>query len=341
MTALPRVSQRIKLMPVPPCATSTAANPWPVASPWPALLALAYVAAIVGLGGFRPVHGVAASLAVLEYINPNTRRFLRLCFPFALVGLVYDSMRYYYWPGVAGHIHVAEPYWLDLRLFGIATAVPGGSTTVTPNEFWARHPMVVLDFLCGLSYLTFVAQYVGTMVYLFWINAPILRRLSWTFFAVNIMGFVTYFAYPAAPPWYVDKYGLGPALMHLAPTTAGAQRFDALFGSHFFDAWYANGIDVYGAYPSLHITYPLLVAWATFQVRSLHWARLPASAFYALMCLSAVYLQHHYVVDIVLGTLYVIAALAGAQWIARRSHCPHPKDSPSASSSLFGTTPSG
>ena len=38
-------------------------------------------------------------------------------------------------------------------------------------------------------------------------------------------------------------------------------------------------------------------------------ARIPTIAFYLLMCFSAIYLQHHYVVDVLLGTLYAIAAL--------------------------------
>lgn len=338
MTALPRLSQRINVLPAP----QSAASPWPTASPWPLVLGVAYVAAIAWGGGIRPVHGIAASLAILEYINEHTRRFLRLFFPFLLVGISYDSMRYYYWAGIAGHIHVAEPYWRDLRWFGIPTAVSGGVAVLTPNEYWARHPLVVLDFFCGLSYLTFVAQYVATMVFLFWKNyVTVLRRLSWTFLVVNLMGFATYFIYPAAPPWYVERYGLGPALMNAQPTPAGAARFDALFGTHFFDTMYSNGIDVYGAYPSLHVTYPFLVAWTTFQVASLRRWRTPACAFYGLMCLSAVYLQHHYVVDIVLGTLYAVVALVGVKWIAPRSLCPRRNDLPSASSKLSVSTQSG
>jgi inositol phosphorylceramide synthase catalytic subunit len=82
---------------------------------------------------------------------------------------------------------------------------------------------------------------------------------------------------------------------------------------------YGRGIDVYGAYPSLHVSYPFLVAWATFMVPELKWARVPAVLFYGLMCFSAVYLQHHFIVDIILGSLYA-AVLAGVAtyWLRRR-----------------------
>jgi membrane-associated phospholipid phosphatase len=41
------------------------------------------------------------------------------------------------------------------------------------------------------------------------------------------------------------------------------------------------------------------------SVPELRLARVPALVFYLLICLSAVYLQHHYVCDVLLGTLYV------------------------------------
>jgi membrane-associated phospholipid phosphatase len=68
-------------------------------------------------------------------------------------------------------------------------------------------------------------------------------------------------------------------------------------------------VDVYGAYPSLHVTYPLLVSWVTFQVKELKRARPFAIAFFFLMCLSAVYLQHHYIVDVLLGITYATTTL--------------------------------
>ncbi len=73
---------------------------------------------------------------------------------------------------------------------------------------------------------------------------------------------------------------------------------------------YGKGIDVFGAYPSLHVSYPLLAALLALRYRELRWARIPAALFFLLMCLSAVYLQHHYVTDVVLGCAYALAALA-------------------------------
>ena len=130
---------------------------------------------------------------------------------------------------------------------------------------------------------------------------------------------MTYFAYAAAPPWYVTQYGLGPARTDVRPAAAAAQRFDALLGTRFFDEMYGRGVDVFGAYPSLHVAYPLIAAILAFRIAALRWARWPAVLFFLLMCLSAVYLQHHYVTDVVLGIAYAALALAAVSaWERRR-----------------------
>ncbi len=264
---------------------------------WPLLIGLTYICLIKVLGGLKSDHVMMGLLPLLDSYNERTRAFLKYFSPFMLTGIVYDSMRYYYWAGVQGHIHVAEPYFRDKAWFGISS--------LTPNEFFAIHTSWILDLLCGFAYLVFVGEYLLAAFYLFFRERySLLKTFGWCFFTVNVLGFITYFIYPAAPPWYVSQYGLGPARMDVHPTAAAAQRFDLLLGTHFFDQIYGRGIDVYGAYPSLHVSYPLLVAWVTFQVPELRWIRPFAVGFYLLMCLSAVYLQHHYVVDILLGSLY-------------------------------------
>jgi membrane-associated phospholipid phosphatase len=264
---------------------------------WPVYVGLGYIAVIFILGGLRPDHVYIGMLCLLDYYNSKTRLFLSYFFPFILTGVVFDSMRYFYWQGIQGHVHVAEPYFRDKALFGIAG--------LTPNEFWDHHVYKILDLLCGFAYLTFVAEYLCAAFILFFTNnLNYLRIFGWCFFTMNVMGFITYFIYPAAPPWYVSQYGLGPARMDVHPSAASAVRFDQILGTHFFDQIYGRGVDVFGAYPSLHVAYPFLVVWASFKVPGLTWMRPFAVAFYLLMCFSAVYLQHHYVVDLMLGTLY-------------------------------------
>lgn len=290
---------------------------------WPIALGLGYISLIAGLGGLRSDHILVSLLALLDSYNEKTRLFLKYFFPFILTGALYDFMRYFYWQGIQGHIHVAQPYLLDLRLFGIREGSGAFRHTVTANEFFQLHHWKVLDLLCGFAYLSYIIEYLLTAFYLFFGGKlGILRIFGVCFLCVNVLGFLTYFIYPAAPPWYVSQYGLGPARMDVHPSAAAASRFDQILGTHFFDEMYGRGVDVYGAYPSLHVTYPLLVAWVCFKVRELRGFRAPAIAFYLLMCLSAVYLQHHFIMDIILGTLYASSTLLLARFLFFRSSWP-------------------
>jgi membrane-associated phospholipid phosphatase len=280
-------------------------------SPWPPALGLLYVVTVWALGGLRGDHVLLGTLALLDLYNERTRLFLRTFLPFILTGVVFDSMRYYYWPGIDGRVHVAEPYLFERAWFGV-----GGRTL---NEVFLEHHWPALDLATGFAYLVFVAEYVGLAMWLFFVGrADAARTFARCFFLVNVMGFATYFIYPAAPPWYVSAYGLGPAQMHIAPAAAATVRFDALLGTHLFDEMYGRGVDVFGAFPSLHVSYPLLGAIFSFRFRELRWVRAPAVAFFLLMCVSAVYLQHHYVTDVVLGIAYALVALAVVSGLERR-----------------------
>ena len=120
---------------------------------YPALIALGYVMVIGVLGGLRPDHVFVAALAALDYYNERSRLFLKYFFPFILTGAVYDFMRYFYWQGIAGHIHVAEPYFRDQAWFGITIDAAGALRRLTPNEFFQLHHGTVLDLICGFAYL--------------------------------------------------------------------------------------------------------------------------------------------------------------------------------------------
>jgi inositol phosphorylceramide synthase catalytic subunit len=275
---------------------------------WPIATGLVYIAVIALLGGLRSDHILIGCLGFLDAYNEKSRSFLKYFFPFILTGIAYDSMRYFYWDGVKDHVHVSGPYLRDKHYFGInAVSASGAPERLTVNEYFDRHNGPILDFFCGFAYLFFVCEYLLTAFALFFTEKrKMLRIFGWCFFIVNVVGFITYFIYPAAPPWYVSAYGLGPAQLHIAPAAAAAHRFDLLFGTHFFDAMYGRGIDVYGAYPSLHVAYPFLVGWVALKLKK---GRIFAVGFYFLMCFSAVYLQHHYVVDILLGTAFAFVVL--------------------------------
>jgi hypothetical protein len=260
--------------------------------------------------GNQPEQFVTVGAMLLLVVwSEGTRRFFQGMLPFLLFGIVYDLthltqplFRYL-------HIHVAEPYRFDKFFFGIPTA----DGRLTPNEFFARHHWPIVDLFTGTSYIVFVYWAIGFAAYLalFRRNDESARRLlarfGWTFLLMNIAGFVTYYVYPAAPPWYVQDYGLGPANLDAQSSVAGAGRWDELTGIPYFASFYGRSADVFGAIPSLHVSYPLLTFLFGLELRK-RWLDLSSFALFALVSFAAVYLDHHYVLDVLLGVLYTLVA---------------------------------
>ncbi len=278
----------------------------------PAAVVLAYWLALLALGGFRSDHVAIGGLVLaLSYAGPRAKPLFQFLLPILLTGTIYDSQRFYS-DYIRGRIHVDEPYLFDKVFFGIST--PQGIQT--PNEWWQLHTHPALDFVTGFFYLTFIAIFVGIAAYFrFYLSrkgtarlpaaeisarAP---RMMWAFFWVNMIGYSTYYWYAAAPPWYVALYGLGPADLSTPANPAGCIRFDQLLGTNFFTGMYGRSADVFGAIPSLHIAYPLQAVWYAFQFGSL---RVFSVFFYLIMCFSAVYLNHHYMLDLIWGSVYAL-----------------------------------
>jgi membrane-associated phospholipid phosphatase len=278
---------------------------------WPPAIGAAYITTHAVLGGLHAGHILIGALSLLDLYNPRTRQFLRTFLPCIIAGALYDSFRYFLAPVITGRIHVAGPY-----LFERAWLSFNGHTL---NEIFARHHWVAADVIAGLTYLGYVLEYLALTLLLF-AQRHVVRAHTFArgFLVVNVMGFATYLLYPAAPPWYVTAHGLGAAEVAAAPSSGGAARFDALFHTHVFSRVYGHSVEVFGALPSLHAAYPTLAAVLVFATPALRWARWPAVTFAMLMAWSAIYLQHHYVIDVLLGWIYVaITAVIVLAWERR------------------------
>jgi membrane-associated phospholipid phosphatase len=255
------------------------------------------------------------TILLLYHLGSYGPRILGFLLPFVLTGMIYDSQRF--WAHMVRPIpHIADLYYLEKQLFGIRTE----QGVLTPNEWFGHHLHPFFDFITGLAYLTFVGVFMLTALYLSYRlykeageNWPADRRkalmsaLPWSFLIVNLMGYTTWLLFPAAPPWYVEQYGLDTVLEQVPVDPARTVRFDALLGTSFFTDLYGYESNAYGALPSLHISYPTISFFYAFRIGS---ARIFSAVFLVLMCFSAVYLNHHYLIDVILGSLYgVIAAV--------------------------------
>ena len=269
---------------------------------WIPGLAAAYLAVMYALGGPGPEHFLLAGIAlVLSVWNDDSRRLALIGLPYLLYALVYDSMRWYADYIRSPIIHVHEPYDFDLHWFGIHG--------LTPNEWLQRHTSAPLDLVCGLAYtpMFFIGESVLLSIY-FIAKGKIRRaeRFTWIFVISNFIGFAFYYLYPAAPPWYVSDHGFAVDLsVHASP--AGAIRFDHLIGIPLMQGFYGKSADVFGAIPSLHVVYPFLALIYGWYLRRF---RLIAAAYFLLVCFAAVYLNHHYLLDLFLGLAIALAVMA-------------------------------
>jgi len=272
---------------------------------WIPGLSVAYLALVFVLGGPGPEHFLLVGLSlVLALWNDQSRKLAIVGLPYLLYALVYDSMRWYANAIRSPIIHVHEPYEFDLHWFGIHG--------LTPNEWLQRHTHPLLDFVCGLAYtpMFFIGESILLSIYFLATGqARRAERFTWIFVIANFIGFSCYYIYPAAPPWYVSDHGfLIDLTVHASP--AGAIRFDHLIGIPLMQDFYGKSADVFGAIPSLHIVYPFLATVYGWQLRRFRFISLP---YFLLVCFAAVYLNHHYLLDIFIGLGIALAVMAGAR----------------------------
>jgi len=257
------------------------------------------------------------AMLALAWVGPRSRRAGLLLLPFWLVGVVYDASKLL--AAFKGAIHVGDVYALELSLFPVA----GPDGTITPAEYFATHNGPVADLATGFAYMVYVLE--PPLLALLLALRKHRRRaawLGWGFLLVNVAGLATQVVWPVAPPWYVMDHGLGPAILDAAPSAAGAARFDALTGLGYFAAFYSRNANIFGAMPSLHAAYPVLCLAVVAPLGG-RWS-VPAALFAALVAFAAVYLQHHYVIDVVAGVTYAVATYALLHAVRRAARAFHP-----------------
>jgi len=194
-------------------------------------------------------------------------------------------------------IHILEPYLLEKELFGISFE----NQLVSPNEYFAANTTTFLDIVSGFFYINWVPIPLAFAAYLFFKNKYLLLQFFSTFLIVNLLGFSIYYLYPSAPPWYYAKYG-NEIIFNTPGDCAGLINFDIFFGIELFQNLYEKNSNVFGAMPSLHAAYPIIVL--IFGIKQqLRQGIIIFVLFLAGIWFSAVYSGHHYIIDLLAGGL--------------------------------------
>ncbi|MBK9339097.1 MAG: inositol phosphorylceramide synthase [Lewinellaceae bacterium] len=264
--------------------------------------------------GLRPEHTFLYVLLVGLYLaRPDTRRFVFAFSAFIAYWIIYDSMRVL--PNYeVNSIHVQEPYRLEMDIFGIAGP---DHKPITPNEYYRANGSPGLDVLSGLFYLGWVPIPLLFAFWLFRTNKPLFVRFSYAFLFTNLLGFVIYYLYPAAPPWYIEQHGF--EVKHGTPGhAAGLLQFDAYFGINLFAGMYQKNANVFAAIPSLHSAYPVLCLLYGWRLEK-WWLNLLFFVFVAGVWFAAVYTRHHYIIDVLAGGATALAGYWLFEYLANRT----------------------
>jgi hypothetical protein len=143
---------------------------------------------------------------------------------------------------------------------------------------------------------------------------------------LSYAGLATYILLPAAPPWFASYYGYVPEQIERVATSGWS-----VIGLRSAGAWLDQaqaGSNLVAALPSLHSAFALLFSIALLTVVR-NWALRLLIAIYPLaMGATLVYGGEHYVVDVVLGWIYVgLVVLVSVAWETWRSAAAdHPPD---------------
>jgi len=264
----------------------------------------------------RPDHAFLA-LFVVVLVLRQTKKFLRDWCPFIGAWVVYDLMR-----GIADDLRsrvcVEGLYELERKLFGWLTH--GEVPPIYSLTWQANHEgSFIKRFLDNMS-STCYAMHMGAPLIVGWVlwhttqNRRMYYKFVLCFTLLNILGFSTYIALPTAPPWYVAEYGFAQPPAEFKGHGAGSLiNFDKEIGYPLFETIYGRmNPNRFAAFPSLHAAYSLFVC--VFVLRR-YGKKGMAIILYPLgMSIGAVYLVHHYILDLLAGYAYVGVAL----WLGER-----------------------
>ncbi|BCB78505.1 phosphatase PAP2 family protein [Phytohabitans flavus] len=235
--------------------------------------------------------------------------------------------------------HARELVAADRWMFGWAL---GGEVPTVWLQRHLYHPehLYWYDVVASWVYFSHFVVALAVAVVL-WLIA----RARWVAFMrrwlfLTIAGLVTYFLYPAAPPWWAAHYGLIEDVDRISNrgwTAVGMHGAGNLLNLGQL------GVNPVAAMPSLHTAFALFVVlFFLGSVRRRWWPLL--LAYPVAMTFTLVYSGEHYVIDVLVGWVYVgatfmVVGLAETLWTKWRAVTAQPAPSEPPASVPPGSPP--
>ena len=235
--------------------------------------------------------------------------FLRDWSPFIILVLSYEALRGVA-DGLVANTHVQFAINADRFLtFG---HIP---TVELQNALWDPNHLHWYDYVAAFMHpMHFIVPL--ALGFVLWMRSrPLYWKFMFSYLLLTYAGFITYLLFPAAPPWYAAALGRIPPVDQILGQVlwrhSVSQPIVLAYG--YFDP---NPV---AAIPSLHAAFPVLVWLIIWKLRPRWgWATV---VYPLLMDFAVIYLGEHYLIDVLLGTLYGAVAYAVVwevpEWWAR------------------------
>jgi membrane-associated phospholipid phosphatase len=185
-------------------------------------------------------------------------------------------------------------------------AIAGGEVPTV----WLQHHLWTPDHIHWYDYGVWGVYM--THFFAVWIVAAVLWRVSRARFrryavltiTLTLGAFLTYWLFPAQPPWLAGGGAAMPPVDRIVPLVWGH------LGVGTIQSLYENGalVNTVAAMPSLHAAYPMMLL--LFFWPAGWWARIGFGLYTLAMGFTLVYGGEHFVMDIVAGWLMAVAAYA-------------------------------
>jgi len=154
-------------------------------------------------------------------------------------------------------------------------------------------------------------------IYLFFSKQRVALVHFWfAFFIVSMLGLAFQYLYPAAAPWYVELYGVDSAFQKVPGNPGRLINFDHFFGVDTFSNMYSLNANVYAAVPSKHCAFPIISLFFAIRYR-LKWWIIGFTVLMISTWFSAVYSNHHYIIDVLSGITAALLALVVYQLLLK------------------------
>jgi hypothetical protein len=225
-------------------------------------------------------------------------QMLKRLLPFGALLLVYESFR-----GIVPHInHRVNFTWMidmDKLMFG------GVLPTVRLQELFWNGSLRWYDFVFYMTYMLHFILPLGLAILVWKLRPWHYWRVVSAYVAVSFAGFITFMAFPAAPPWMASDLGYMADIHRVSSDVYAAMGLGSTVSVY-------NGIapNPVAAVPSLHAAYATIFTVVIWMLFGKKWGLL--TLIYPLIIyVGTVYSGEHYVVDEVLGVFYGVAAVLG------------------------------